>query len=190
MGSFRTFIALELPEELKKSLGRLQAKFKEFASGVKWVRPENIHLTLKFLGDINPDRVAPVSAVLERLAHDAAPFLLDVAGIGAFPNDRNPKVLWAGMQIDDRLHVFQQEIETALAATGFAREQRPFAPHLTLGRLRDGRARRDIAGLIEQYSSERFGRFTADRIVFFKSELQPSGPVYEAIKNITLMKNA
>ena len=190
MGSIRTFIALELPEELKKNLGRLQAQFREGASAVKWVRPENIHLTLKFLGDIQADMVAPVASALEKLAAGREPFSFEVAGIGAFPNGRNPKVLWAGMLIDDRLRFFQQELETALAGMGFAREDRPFAAHLTLGRLRDGLARKDIAGLIEQYGAERFGRFTADHIVFFKSELKPSGPVYEAINNITLMKNA
>ena len=190
MESIRTFIALELPEELKKSLGRLQSKFMERASAVKWVRPESIHLTLKFLGDINADRVAPVERALEKLAAGIEPFFFDVAGIGAFPNCRNPKVIWAGMQADDRLNMFLEELETALADMGFAREERPFAPHLTLGRLRDGRARKDVAGLIEQYGAERFGRFSADHIIFFKSELKPSGPVYREIKNFTLMKNA
>ena len=190
MGSIRTFIALELPEELKKSLGRLQSKFMERAAGVKWIRPESMHLTLKFLGDTRVDSVLPVTRAIEKLVAGIDPFSFDVAGIGAFPNCRNPKVLWAGMQVDDRLNMFHEDLETALAGIGFASEDRPFAPHLTLGRLRDGRARKDVAGLIEQYGSERFGRFSADHIIFFKSELKPSGPVYREIKNFTLMKNA
>lgn len=186
MDSIRTFIALELPEELKTSLGRLQAALRDLVPGVKWVRPENMHLTLKFLGDTSPGRVAPVASVLERLAAGRAPFFFDAAGIGAFPNCRNPKVLWAGLQAGQSLNLFYGELEAALADLGFAREARPFAPHLTLGRLRDGRARKALAGLLEQYGSERFGRFAADRIVFFKSDLRPSGPVYEALKSITL----
>ena len=182
MSSIRTFIALELPEELKKSLRRLQAAFRQHIAGVKWVRPENMHLTLKFLGDISPDRVPPVAAALEGLAAGRAPFFFDAAGIGAFPNSRNPKVLWAGMEAEDSLKLFHAELEAALAAMGFAREDRPFAPHLTLGRLRDGRERKLVAGLMEQHADERFGRFAAERITFFKSELKPSGPVYEVLQ--------
>lgn len=186
MDAIRTFIALELPEELKKSLGRLQATLRERVPGVKWVRPDNLHLTLKFLGDTSPASIAPVGQALERLAAGRPPFSFDAAGIGAFPNSRNPKVLWAGLQAGEGLGRFHGELEAALAGLGFAREERPFAPHLTLGRLRDGRARKALAGLLEQYGAERFGRFAADRLVFFKSDLRPSGPVYEALKSITL----
>lgn len=190
MVSVRTFIALELPEELKKSLGRLQAKFRERTGGVKWVRPENMHLTLKFLGDIKAEMVTPVAGALAKLCAGRAPLCFDAAGLGAFPNSRNPKVLWAGMEADDSLSSFHGELEAALADLGFSREDRPFAPHVTLGRLRDGLARKDVAGLIEEHCAERFGRFAADRITFFKSELKPSGPVYEALQTSILMHNA
>ena len=190
MESIRTFIALELPDELKKGLARMQKTFMQSTAGVKWVRPESIHLTLKFLGATSMEKVDNVCRVLERLARDAAPFSFEVSGIGAFPNSRNPKVLWAGLRVEDRLKAFQKALETELADIGFATEGRPFAPHLTLGRIRDGLVRKDIAGLIEQFGAERFGGFTADHIIFFKSDLKPSGPVYEAIKDITLMKNA
>ena len=190
MESIRTFIALELPAGLKAGLARMQKTFMQSTAGVKWVRPESIHLTLKFLGATSMEQVDTVCGVLDHLTRNVAPFSFDVTGMGAFPNSRNPKVIWAGMQVEDRLKAFHQELETALAAMGFAAEDRPFAPHLTLGRLRDGLARKDIAGLIEQFSSERFGRFEADHIIFFKSELKPSGPVYTALKDITLLKNA
>jgi RNA 2',3'-cyclic 3'-phosphodiesterase len=190
MESIRTFIALELPAELKAGLARMQKTFMQSTAGVKWVRPESIHLTLKFLGDTRMDKVPKVCAALESLTQGVAPFMIDVAGMGAFPNSRNPKVLWAGVQVEDRLKAFHDNLETSLAGIGFAAEDRPFAPHLTLGRLRDGLARKDIAGLIEQHEAERFGRFDAGHIIFFKSELKPSGPVYDEIKNITLKKNA
>ncbi len=190
MESIRTFIALELPAELKAVLARMQKTFMQSTAGVKWVRPEAIHLTLKFLGATSMEKVDMVCGVLDHLTRDVAPFSFDATGMGAFPNSRNPKVIWAGLQVEDRLKVFQEELETALADKGFAAEDRPFAPHLTLGRLKDGLARKDIAGLIERFSSEHFGRFEADHVIFFKSELKPSGPVYKAIKDITLMKNA
>jgi len=190
METIRTFIALELPDELKAALARMQKIFMQSSAGVKWVRPESIHLTLKFLGATSMEQVDKVCGVLDHLTRDAAPFSFDASGMGAFPNSRNPKVIWAGLQIENRLKAFQEELETALVCMGFAAEDRPFAPHLTLGRLKDGLARKDIAGLIEQFSSERFGRFEADHIIFFKSELKPSGPVYTAIKDITLMKKA
>ncbi|MCX5899785.1 MAG: RNA 2',3'-cyclic phosphodiesterase [Proteobacteria bacterium] len=190
MESIRTFIALELPDELKMSLARLQKTFMQSTAGVKWVRPESVHLTLKFLGATSMEKVGTVCRVLERLARDVSPFFFEVSGIGAFPNSRNPKVLWAGLRVEDRLKAFQEALETELADIGFATEGRPFAPHLTLGRIRDGLVRKDIAGLIERFSAERFGGFTSDHIIFFKSDLKPSGPVYEAIKDITLMKNA
>jgi RNA 2',3'-cyclic 3'-phosphodiesterase len=190
MESMRTFIALELPAGLKVSLARMQKIFMQSTAGVKWVRPENIHLTLKFLGATSMEHVGAVCGVLDRLTRNVMPFTFDVTGMGAFPNSRNPKVIWAGLQIEDRLQAFQQELETALARMGFSAEYRLFAPHLTLGRLRDGLARKDIAGLIELFSTERFGHFKADHIIFFKSELKPSGPVYTAIKDITLLNNA
>ena len=190
MESIRTFIALELPAGLKAGLARMQKTFMQSTAGVKWVRPESIHLTLKFLGATSMEKVSEVCVVLDHLTRDTGPFSFDVTGMGAFPNSRNPKVIWAGMQVEDRLNAFHQNLETALAAMGFAAEDRPFAPHLTLGRLRDGLARKDIAGLIEQFSAERFGRFEADHIIFFKSELKPSGPVYSALKDILLLKNA
>jgi 2'-5' RNA ligase len=186
----RTFIALELPVELRMALARMQKAFMQRSAGVKWVRPDSIHLTLKFLGPTSMKQADAVCGVLDFLTRDTAPFSFDAAGIGAFPNSRNPKVIWAGLRVEDRLTGFQQKLEAALAETGFGPEDRPFVPHLTLGRLRDGLARKDIAGLIEQFSSEQFGRFEASHIMYYKSDLQPSGPVYTVIKDITLMKNA
>jgi 2'-5' RNA ligase len=190
MESMRTFIALALPAELKAALARMQKTFMQSTAGVKWVKPESIHLTLNFLGSTSMDEVDTVCGVLDHLTRNATPFSFEATGMGAFPNSRNPKVIWAGLQVEDRLKAFQKELEKALADRGFAAEDRPFAPHLTLGRLRDGLMRKDVAGLIEQFSSEKFGCFEAEHIIFFKSELKPSGPVYQAIKDITLMKKA
>jgi 2'-5' RNA ligase len=108
METIRTFIALELPDELKAALARMQKTFMQSSAGVKWMRPESIHLTLKFLGATSMDKVDIVCGVLDHLTRDVAPFSFDATGMGAFPNSRNPKVIWAGLQVEDRLKVFQE----------------------------------------------------------------------------------
>ncbi|MEI6127408.1 MAG: RNA 2',3'-cyclic phosphodiesterase [Pseudomonadota bacterium] len=187
METLRTFIALELPEQVKEKLARLQQKFMDSTSGVRWVKPDNIHLTLKFLGSTRVKKVEEVSMILDRIAQGVSPFVLNVGGIGAFPNPKNPKVIWAGIQANACCAHFQERLETALAAAGFSREDRPFSPHLTIGRLKDGRMRKELGSLLEEFSNEHIGRFEASHVVFFRSDLEPAGPVYARIKDIELV---
>jgi len=186
MENIRTFIALELPKELQKKLSEVQHLFRQRVSGVRWVNPGQIHLTLKFLGATAQDMVAAVGRVMQTVAADTGPFLLRVTGVGAFPNARNPKVVWAGITADDRLSRFQQQLEAGLAGLGFGRDDRPFAPHLTLGRVRDGRSRCDLRDTLEQHRGLHVGTFSASQLVFYRSDLLPSGPVYAILKEIQL----
>ena len=187
MAKIRSFIALDLPEDLIKGLQNLQDKARKHTDCVRWVRPDNIHLTLKFLGAIDEAQVEPIGRILENLTAGIEPFKLQVRGFGAFPNARNPKVIWVGM--DDhqqRLVQFQEKLEATLATIGFAPEKRGYSPHLTLGRIKESRGKRDIEQLIEKYKDEDLGYFTAGSIVFYRSDLQPSGPVYSSLKSIQL----
>ncbi|MCX5894629.1 MAG: RNA 2',3'-cyclic phosphodiesterase [Proteobacteria bacterium] len=187
MAKIRTFIALELPEDLRNTLSLLQQRLRDQIDCVRWVKPEHIHLTLQFLGSIDEDQVGPISRILENVSHGIAPFTMHVAGIGAFPNTRNPKVIWAGMQtVEDDLNRFQMSIEDSLATIGFPGEKRPYAPHLTLGRVKESRGKKMLGEVIEQFKHEDGGSFTADTVVFFKSDLLPTGPVYSALKTIRL----
>lgn len=186
MEHIRTFIALQLPDDLVQELYSLQRLLLNKFSGVKWVEPKNMHLTLKFLGATSPDRITSITALLERAVQGFTAFHLAVSGIGAFPNPRNPKVVWAGIQPEQQLIFFQHQLESALAAIGYAREKRSFSPHLTLGRVRDTRARRDVRALIEEHSRTDLGSFTASRVIFFRSDLLPSGPVYSVLKEAVL----
>jgi RNA 2',3'-cyclic 3'-phosphodiesterase len=187
MAKIRTFIALELPPGLKQVLGDLQQDMRSRTDCVRWVKPEHIHLTLKFLGPTEESLVEPIGMVLSNLAKGAVPFRTQVAGLGAFPSSRNPKVIWVGMPGEQRdLLLFQEKLEDALALIGFTKEKRSFAPHLTLGRVREGRGKRELEELIGHYESRNLGSFTADTIIFFRSDLQPSGPVYSALKTIKL----
>ena len=187
MAKIRSFIALDLPEDLKKGLQKLQDTVRKHADCIRWVKPDNIHLTLKFLGDIVESQVGPIGRILENMTSGMAPFKLQVKGFGAFPNARNPKVIWMGMDDNQqRLVLFQEKLEETLAAIGFTPEKRDYSPHLTLGRVKDSRGKRDIEQIIEKYKNEDLGYFTADTIIFFQSDLQPSGPVYSSLKTIQL----
>jgi 2'-5' RNA ligase len=190
MAKIRTFIALELPEALKKAFANLQARLREQTDCVRWVRPDHIHLTLKFLGPTDEGLVEPVSRILENISKSAPPFSLMMAGIGAFPNTRNPKVVWAGMQGPiDTLIKFQASLEQALSVVGFAQEKRPFAPHLTLGRVKDSRGKKNLEMVLEKFKAQEIGTYTADTIVFYRSDLQPAGPIYSALKTIQLSRS-
>jgi 2'-5' RNA ligase len=176
-----------LPEDLKRGLQKLQDTVGKHTYCVRWVKPDNIHLTLKFLGEIDESQVVPIGRILDNMTSGMAPFKLQVKGLGAFPNARNPKVIWMGMDDNQqRLVFFQEKLEETLAAIGFTPEKRDYSPHLTLGRVKDSRGKRDIEQIIEKYKNEDLGYFTADTIIFFQSDLQPSGPVYSSLKTIQL----
>ena len=186
METIRTFIALEIPEDLKETLSHIQQKFIQKTGGTRWVKPENIHLTLKFLGPTREDKVGEVCRVLEQTARGISRFTFNVSGLGAFPNTRNSKVIWAGIETDKQLFSFQEKLEDALSSVGFPREKRSFSAHLTLGRVKDTRTRKDLRNILEEYSHVGLGGFEFSRVIFFRSDLQPSGPVYSVLKDIKL----
>jgi 2'-5' RNA ligase len=188
MDTLRTFIALALPSAVRTQACQLQQRLMAHCLGVRWVNPDHMHLTLKFLGATRPDQVSSIAGVLAETAQGCAPFALDLAGVGAFPNTRNPKVLWVGVRFDAALSDFCKQLETALEPLGFPQEKRTFSPHLTLGRVKDGTHRKELADCIERYSRERIGSVEASRIVFFKSDLTPSGPVYSVLDEVVLLK--
>ena len=189
MEFIRTFIALEIPEDLRETLSRVQQKLIQKTGGIRWVKPENIHLTLKFLGSTRKDKAEEVCRVLEQTAEGISPFAFNVSGVGAFPNIRNPKVIWAGINADDSLLLFQKKLEDALSSVGFPKEKRSFSPHLTLGRVKDTKARKDLRNILEKYSNEGLGSFEFLRIIFFRSDLQPSGPVYSVLKDVEFTRS-
>ncbi|NIM44435.1 MAG: RNA 2',3'-cyclic phosphodiesterase, partial [Nitrososphaeria archaeon] len=139
MGLIRSFIAIELPEEIRLELARLEDSLKSGGiSFVKWVNPLGIHLTLKFLGNVAPAMVAKITTAMAEVAGGRTPFRLEVGRLGIFPNIRQPRLAWVGVEGEvDKLAKLQRQIDASLSLLGFPKEQRPFTPHLTLGRLRD-----------------------------------------------------
>ena len=187
----RSFIAIELPEEVKTGLNRLQAELKlPQHTFVKWVAPEGIHLTLKFLGNTPPQKVAEITGVMEQASQEVSPFQLEITEVGAFPNMRQPRVLWLGIRGDiDKLVAWQQRIDSGLVPLGFAKETRPFTPHLTLARLREGVSpgdRRDFGELVMKTPTEVNYKINVNSLSLMKSQLLPGGAVYSRLAEVKL----
>ena len=193
MEQVRSFIAIELPGELKLALKQLQA---QLIAGkrlpVKWVDPYSIHLTLKFLGNIAIDRIGEITGAVEEAAGGISPFRLEVTGLGVFPNLKRVQIVWVGVGGDvESLSQLQQRIESNLAPLGFAPESRPFTPHLTLARLRDQASldeRQSFGQLIAGTRFDAVYGFNIDSIHLMKSQLTREGAIYSRISSVRLME--
>ena len=182
----RSFIAVELPEEAKKGLAGLRSRLeRDEHKFVKWVEPGSIHLTLKFLGNILSRQVAEVVEVMEGAVQGSSPFHLEISGMGAFPNLKQPRVFWVGISGEmDKLSELQQTIDSALVPLGFTKEDRPFVPHLTLARIRQGASpgeRRTFGELVGASHFEEKYHIEVDSINLMKSQLTPTGAIYSRL---------
>lgn len=185
MSSLRLFIAIPLPEAVQREFAVIQERLRRSLrsqADVKWVEPEHIHLTLKFLGHVEEDAVTPLEQTLDRLASEGGPFTLHCAGVGAFPSARSPRVIWVGVdQGGEEAARLAARVDEALEPLGFAPEERAFTPHLTLGRVRSSSRLTSLVKLLEAESFSSGMPFAADRVVLFQSTLTPQGPVYTAL---------
>jgi 2'-5' RNA ligase len=190
MNQIRAFIAIGLPDELKQKLARLEAELKRDAPpAIKWVKPESIHLTLKFLGNIDAGTTGAITGAMEASTRGITPFRLSVKGLGAFPNLKRVQVVWVG--IDGELEPLKQlhrQLEQNLTPLGFTPESRPFAPHLTLARLGD-RARPDerqeLGSLIAAAGFEG-GSIEAKSLSLMQSQLTREGAIYNRLSLVKL----
>jgi 2'-5' RNA ligase len=185
--TLRSFIAFELPEDVLSALRRLQQGLKNHDFAVRWVRPEGIHLTLKFLGDIEPAQIDEIAGRMTAAARGYGCMSLSAKGIGVFPHLRRPRVLWVGLAgAVQRLSDLQRRIDVGLAEVGFKREKRSFKGHLTIGRFKARVDSRQVAHALEAFADFETQPFSADRIILFRSELKPTGAVYSILKHIPL----
>jgi 2'-5' RNA ligase len=187
----RSFIAIELSEEAKKGLARLRRELeREEHKFVKWVDTGGIHLTLKFLGNIPVKRVTEITEAMEKAAQGTPPFHLEISGLGAFPSLRQARVLWVGIGGEvDTLSRLQQNIDSALAALGFAKEERPFVPHLTLARVRQGASppeRRSFGELVGSTIFEDKYPVEVKAVRLMRSQLTPAGAIYTCLSVVGL----
>jgi 2'-5' RNA ligase len=183
----RTFIAFELPPEVIRSLNQLQDALRKCGLKMRWVRPENIHLTLKFLGNISPDQIEPVhSAMISAASSKPAP-KLSARGIGVFPGLKSARVLWVGLSGDlDALTAIQRGLEQRLETIGFSKEDRSFKAHLTLARAKEKVYPETLFSALETCKGFKTGPFTTDMLVLFKSVLEASGAVYTPLRKVSL----
>jgi 2'-5' RNA ligase len=185
----RSFIAIEVPGELKRWIVDIQAQFRaERGASVNWARAEGIHLTLKFLGDVEQELLPKIEQALVEIADRIPPIELKTTTTGGFPNLRRPKVLWLGLEAGDELYRLQEDIDAALFKLGFPKEDRRFHPHLTVGRVR----------FVEKdcRMPEKFGEikaplhvWNAGRIFLMSSLLKPTGAEYAVIAEIPFREN-
>jgi RNA 2',3'-cyclic 3'-phosphodiesterase len=189
--TIRSFIAIELPEAVKTGLQQLQTELTlPQYSFVKCVAPEGMHLTLKFLGNISANKVTDITGVMEQASQGVSPFQLQITEVGAFPNVRRPRVLWVGIKGEvDKLVGWQQRLDNGLVPLGFAKEARPFTPHLTLARLRDNCSPVDSLHLGETVANAQVKvdyKFTVTSLNLMRSQLLPTGAVYSRLAEVKL----
>ena len=181
--TLRTFIAVPLPDEVAQELAAVQRQIRRRAPEcVRWVAPSKIHLTLRFLGDVLEERIAPIKEALSVVARHVQPFEIQVKGIGAFPSTHRPSVIWVGVEdASSWLALVQRAVEEAMTHLGFQPETRAFSPHLTLGRVQRGASaqdKRELGASLEATPVGLLGTVTAQEMILFKSTLKPDGAQY------------
>jgi RNA 2',3'-cyclic 3'-phosphodiesterase len=182
----RTFIAIPLPNECQVLLDQMQQQLRACKADVRWVAIPSIHLTLKFLGEVVPEAIPKLHGLLSEACKSERRIELVLRGLGCFPNARNPRVIWCGIDGEtDSLLRLQHGVESSCAQLGFAPEDRPFRPHLTLGRVQ---GRKNVQSLMDRVVGgyDHACSFQADRFHIYKSSLKPQGAVYTVLNTVVL----
>jgi len=184
----RSFIAIDIPDDIKKKITAVQSELKESSADVKWVRPGSIHLTLKFLGNIEEGQIKEIGEKISESAKAISPFSIAVTCIGVFPHMRNPRVIWIGLEeTEGKLSALQKGIEENLQMLGFEKEERGFSPHLTIGRVKSSKGKSRLIEMLERKREERFHQsISVHEVRLMKSDLKPTGPVYTVLETIAL----
>ncbi|MBN1283050.1 MAG: RNA 2',3'-cyclic phosphodiesterase [Proteobacteria bacterium] len=185
----RSFLAFDIPEELKVELGKLIELFSPKVRGVKWVNPELVHCTIRFFGDVEEELLTgKLSRLIEQEVRHQSPFKLSGHGVGVFPNWRYPRVLWVGLQGETETVIsLHARLEEAFADIGIRKDPRILRLHLTLGRARapfkDSEA---LVSMVEKMTDTDLGEFTVDSLALYRSELTPKGPIYTVLERFPL----
>lgn len=179
MEKIRTFVAIFPPVKIRRLLSQLANRLAESEADVKWVSEENFHITLKFLGGVEPDSLKCIYEVVHMVTQSINSFEVHLSKIGAFPNIRCPRVIWTGITAGtSELKALADLLECHLERIGFPRENRSFSPHMTLGRVKSPRNASKLSQALEQVRDEDFGDFEVNLVSVMKSDLKPAGPIY------------
>jgi RNA 2',3'-cyclic 3'-phosphodiesterase len=184
----RAFIAVKLDSETVRQISAAVTDLKPRIRGMRWVPPTNFHFTLKFLGDIEESKIAPIAQALELELHPFPRFSINAKGLGVFPDLRRPRILWVGLE-GNGLSALASKVESALESLGFAREKRAFQPHLTIGRWRQfDRSSGQFRKELERWQGHEFGESTVAEVIFFQSELKQEGAIHHPLKVVALAR--
>ena len=183
--TIRSFVAIELPEHVISMLRGVQDDLRRNKFRIKWVQPDNIHLTLKFLGNVDSNDIDGITAAMSVAIQGCGPITLCAKGVGVFPGLKRARVIWIGLggQVQ-RLSEMQGKLEKNLAEIGFSEENRSFKAHLTIGRFKSSVNPKVIGPILQKYSAIQSEEFILNQIVLFKSDLTPSGPVYSVLQRV------
>lgn len=193
MEQIRTFVAIELDRAIQAALGQIQSPLKNSKAGhiARWVSPYSIHLTLKFLGNVPVNRVEGISQAISRACEGFAPFPIFLTGMGCFPHERRPRVIWVGIGGElETLERLQNSVDTALNRLGFRPEKRGFTPHLTLARIRDRarpHERQELIKLLPTVEVPSSASMMVREVYFIRSDLRPTGAVYTHLSAVELV---
>jgi len=184
----RSFVAVDLDAPVLQAVTDLQGALRRINADVRWVRPEGLHVTLKFLGSVDPERLARVHAALVSDLHEQPALHVSVRGLGAFPNWRRPRVVWVGLH-GEGFGTLAARVDGALAPLGFEREQRAFTPHLTLGRVNSLRGWPRLEEACKAHLDDDFGASDIGAVTIYRSTLQRGGAVYAPLWTIALSRH-
>ena len=180
----RCFIAIEIPETIQNQLARIQGTLRNQIQKASWVKPSNIHLTLKFLGDVDPEDLESIGEAIEGVAIRHRSFSLRIGGLGTFPNFARPRVMWAGVKVGgERVSAIAQDINVALGDCGFSLDIKKFNPHLTIARLKERIDLRPYTNQYRQYDRIDGAEMSVDTISLIQSQLHPTGAIYSTLES-------
>jgi RNA 2',3'-cyclic 3'-phosphodiesterase len=184
----RAFVALRMSSEVEDALASFVEEMRGLASGIRWVRRTNLHLTLRFLGDaVDPQRLAALREKLTDIAAQTAPFVIDARRTGAFPNLGRPRVIWAGLAGNELVRLAAR-VEDAAVDAGFTRERRSYSPHLTIGRVRDPHGWPAARRAIESAAGREFGSSTCESMILYRSVLGPETSTYHEVARFSFSR--
>ena len=184
----RAFIAVEINDTIRAGLADVQGVLGEANGHVSWVQPQNIHCTLVFLGDIFAGMVDSIAAALEKAAAGCKPFAVEIAGLGFFGSPRSPRIIWSGIASPGVAGTVTPlvKLQNGLVAAGLKPDQKPFSPHLTIGRVRSNRNAAGLVRALEENKNKSFGKLVVRRVVLMKSVLSSRGPEYSVARAAAL----
>ncbi len=184
MPNFRGFIAIDI--KVSKKIEEIINKLEKSGANLKIVKPEKMHITLKFLGDTDEKHIDKIKEIIEKSVENVDPFEIELKSTGAFPNENYIKVLWIGIEKSQLIAEIAKKIDAKLSKIGFKKEKRKFSPHITIARIKSGRNKDEILQILNKFKDETLLKMKVEKIKLKKSELTPKGPIYTTLKEIKI----